>query len=430
MSLKQKLKLKLFLVAILFASCSGLDHKLNPEKSFELALKKMSKNEYSHAEFYFEKASHDEKYKSLSYHFLAKIKLTQKSYRDLIVILEKYIAEGGAFDVRSRLDLAQAYYLENDFKNTLKHLKVAEKLKSKDEKILLLISSSHIKLKNYHHAQNILKTVKSLNPSNLEIFYQMAQVEFYLGDYNKAKNIALKTLSFESSIKGKSYLLLAEISLKIKDYKNAIKMSELAFENGLKKESILIKAESLMKLNQYAMANELYKKLVAVDPNNIELRYKIGLSYMANGDYSQANIEFKKVLTLDHFHEGTHQQMVMIYREIDDHLAAERYLVNLQSLLPKSHWVKTEIAKLSGHLKDSADLVDHMFNVKKENKREIANSNQRFIRVKQGDTLGNLAQEYLGSTKYWMNLLNYNRHLLKRPEDLATGMKLKIPGDE
>lgn len=50
--------------------------------------------------------------------------------------------------------------------------------------------------------------------------------------------------------------------------------------------------------------------------------------------------------------------------------------------------------------------------------------------VKQGDTLSGLAYQYLGSSARYHEIFQANRDLLKSPNDLRIGMKLKIPPRE
>ena len=48
--------------------------------------------------------------------------------------------------------------------------------------------------------------------------------------------------------------------------------------------------------------------------------------------------------------------------------------------------------------------------------------------VQSGDTLGELAGRFLGSTRRYLDLYEANRDILPSPDDLQVGMLLKIPG--
>ena len=52
---------------------------------------------------------------------------------------------------------------------------------------------------------------------------------------------------------------------------------------------------------------------------------------------------------------------------------------------------------------------------------------QQIHEVVPGDNLSTLAQRYLGSQSRYLNLYEANRDVLKSPDDLRVGMKLKIP---
>ncbi len=56
-----------------------------------------------------------------------------------------------------------------------------------------------------------------------------------------------------------------------------------------------------------------------------------------------------------------------------------------------------------------------------------AASMTQFIEVKAGQTLSELAREYLGSSAKWPQLLAENKDQLRSPEQLQVGMKLRLP---
>ncbi len=47
--------------------------------------------------------------------------------------------------------------------------------------------------------------------------------------------------------------------------------------------------------------------------------------------------------------------------------------------------------------------------------------------VQNGDTFYSLSKRFYGTSKYANKLFEYNKHLVKKPENLKVGMKLKIP---
>jgi len=54
----------------------------------------------------------------------------------------------------------------------------------------------------------------------------------------------------------------------------------------------------------------------------------------------------------------------------------------------------------------------------------------RIITVKEGDTLGELAAEHLGSAGKYPQIMAVNSDVLEKPEQLRAGMKLRIPAEE
>ena len=53
----------------------------------------------------------------------------------------------------------------------------------------------------------------------------------------------------------------------------------------------------------------------------------------------------------------------------------------------------------------------------------------RMVTVKEGETLSELASEHLGSAGKWQLIMDVNADVLKKPEQLRAGMKLRIPAE-
>ena len=51
----------------------------------------------------------------------------------------------------------------------------------------------------------------------------------------------------------------------------------------------------------------------------------------------------------------------------------------------------------------------------------------RYYAVKKGDTLGNIALQYYGSSQLWKVVYEANRQIIKSPDSLREGWKLRIP---
>jgi nucleoid-associated protein YgaU len=65
--------------------------------------------------------------------------------------------------------------------------------------------------------------------------------------------------------------------------------------------------------------------------------------------------------------------------------------------------------------------------MKRQKNREKA---LRFIIVKPGDTLGSIARRAYGRASAYVKIYKANPDLLKSPDQIYVGMKLRVPVDE
>ncbi len=89
-------------------------------------------------------------------------------------------------------------------------------------------------------------------------------------------------------------------------------------------QTLLAAAKNLENKEEYQTAVNIYKQITAIEPDNIDVHYKIGELYHAMGELTEALSAFIKVADLDKNHKKAQVNIDMI-RDILDFFNPDLY---------------------------------------------------------------------------------------------------------
>ena len=221
-------------------------------------------------------------------------------------------------------EIAKTYCLMKKYDQSIEFYNKALKLEHKSEQNIDIIVSKMEALYSLEKYKDIILEISKLNFvfNDVRLFDIKAKAEYKLGMYNEALNDLDTSLAISSKIE--TYLLLAEIYEKIKEYRKAILNYSIAI--GIEKENVgFVAKQNLTKLyskreNLYVLINRpdlaqadkgyqdaiigSYQNNVAIDDftksleikQNDEVYIARGNLKLQNQDYEEAIEDFYKAL--------------------------------------------------------------------------------------------------------------------------------------
>ena len=192
------------------------------------------------------------------------------------------------------------------YEDSLNLAKLAVKINSTDEKLLLILSETQVANKLYKNALNSLNKAQKINSNLSEIYFAKSNIYLKISEQNKAKKALEIGLKIEPN-NHKAIFQLGNILLMEKNYFKAIKLFDKsikikpdfwqAFNNqGLayfEKNDIILSIKhfekaisiednaepllglaSCLRIKNIKLAIELAKKALAKDPNYVDFNYR------------------------------------------------------------------------------------------------------------------------------------------------------------
>ena len=95
----------------------------------------------------------------------------------------------------------------------------------------------------------------------------------------------------------------------------------------------------------------------------------------------------------------------------------------------KNQTVRDQAILLAGNIKGVEKVVADDLKAPKPKKEEPVEKSE-FYEIVSGDTLGGIAKKYYGSAGKYMKIFEANRDIIKDPNKIYPGQKIKIPLDK
>lgn len=200
-------------------------------------------------------------------------------------------------------ELAQVYFDTNQKKSAIKmYQKLESFLDSNQEKAKnkLTIAKIHIEFAEYEPAIEKYQEMLELYPDDINVKKALIELHKRVENYDALINIALELLNtypdeevglWALSILMETYKIIHDYD-KAMEYANMIKIHPLADSVQSGENIALI----LMEEGDIQESIELFKSLIAQDPNNVVLKKELAKAYEQNKDYKVATEIYKKIL--------------------------------------------------------------------------------------------------------------------------------------
>ena len=104
----------------------------------------------------------------------------------------------------------------------------------------------------------------------------------------------------------------------------------------------------------------------------------------------------------------------------------EGKVVTLKGSVPDMESLKQVITEFNKQV-DTENTINNLKIKKKEQEAPVVEESERIHEVVSGDTLGKLAKTYYGKSSLYMKIFEANTDILKDPNLIKVGQKLKIP---
>jgi tetratricopeptide (TPR) repeat protein len=300
-------------------------------------------------------------------------------------------------------------------------------------------------------AAQYFEYAQKLRPTLFEPYYQLAKVYEKLGYYQKTLKMYEKSIAKKPSDPALHYFL-AKFLVENKRFQKAEKKFLDALE--LSPDEFKINYDYALLLEQLPKrepsAAKQFKKVLDIDENHVESRYKLAMIYKEMRDFEESFEQLKKILDYDGQHISSHYQLGMIYKKwkkwdlaakkfkkvlaLDKkHIKAYEKLALIYVDQKKYDLAASQYFKLSYHHPRYVkayifrgwlfELVGNIEGAKKEYQKALT------IAPKNTEALRNLADLNYHAHRYTEAFSSYNKILKLNPKDeyarFQAGMSLK-----
>jgi len=266
---------------------------------------------------------------------LASIYDRQRNFERAIMSYEKVISIDSSRD-KAYYGLGMVYVKMRQYERALPLLEKAIGLNPNYEDAYYYIGNSYQEANKFDKAAEAYAKYLEFKPENIwEVYYRMGVCYSELGQFEKA------TLAFEEAIKEKPQEVrivyeLAQSYEKSKQYDKAEetykKISQLTPEDSIRPYRAILMMYDKAKMSDKAI--EVAKEITNMEPNNYENFYNLGFMYQNAKKYNDAIEAFKKAMELNPGYEYAYSSVGYIYYQLENYAKAVEYYKKLVEIVP------------------------------------------------------------------------------------------------
>ena len=229
---------------------------------------------------------------------------------------EKAYTAGNKRNALAALRMAQCYWQSGVSGQAIRWLKRSINADSKMLEAYFLLSDYLSNLYDFESAKEILKAVKSQQPSNYDIFKAYSVLSFRQKKYNAAVTYAKRSLEFYAS-DTEIYVLLSKAYLALGKGHKAYSYADKAIqEDNNHVQAQISYALSLELAYNYHKAENYFKKLINRFPLITEYSQGLGEFYFHKGMYEEALVRFESIIAQDSKFKPTYIFLGRIYNQL------------------------------------------------------------------------------------------------------------------
>ena len=206
----------------------------------------------------------------------------------------------------------------------------------------------------YNDAIQCFKNVISENPSDVLAFNHLGSIYALQNNHREAVNAYLHGLKVDANHPvlhlnlAKSYEALGEYDKAGSEYEAALRTKPGWME------AMEGYADLLLNENKVRAAGDIVKKAVDLNPDNNDIRTKLGTVYSREQEYESAEKEFIKVLNVDSDHRKALSGLADAYEAQGKNDDAVRVMTHAEELAPED----SDVLRQSAHVLISANKLN------------------------------------------------------------------------
>jgi len=223
------------------------------------------------------------------------------------------------------LQRARYFNKEKKFQNALNDIRVALAIDSTRADLWNVKAEAHFGLVEVPPAVDAFIKVTTLNPSDVEAWLKLAELNLYIKEYQKSLGFANSALKVDSK-KSKAYFIKGFVYKETGDTARSISSFQTAVEQDPQYYEAHLQLGMLFGAKKNKLAVQYYSNALRLRPNSIEALYDRAMFYQETEDYNKAMEDYASILKLDpknkeaYFNLGyIHLADLKVYRQAITH---------------------------------------------------------------------------------------------------------------
>lgn len=244
---------------------------------------------------------------------------------DSKIILEKVFAQSKDKDEKVGLILAGIYSSLDKPKESLALYKKLLKNNPKNYDACIFLAKTYSSQNKSDEAINLLSNCEKQDPKNGVFSYYIGKIYIDKNELINAKKYFQKSYQKDSSL-SQSILAIGLIEEENKKLKSAIKVYASHLKKYPNDQLILSRIVQLLFIEEeFKQVIPYAERLSDLEPDNLNLKVKLGIIYTDNGDSEKAIVTFKELLNQSPGNDKILYYLGAIYQELKDFEKAIEY---------------------------------------------------------------------------------------------------------